>query len=69
MRLFGTSGIRGKYGETVTEGLALSVGRAMGSLLDGKIAVGMDSRTSGPSLKNALNSGLLSQGIDVYDVG
>ncbi|HPR41652.1 MAG TPA: phosphoglucosamine mutase [Candidatus Methanofastidiosa archaeon] len=69
MKLFGTSGIRGKYGETVTEGLALDVGRAMGTLLDGTIAVGMDSRTSGPSLKSALISGLLSQGIDVYDLG
>jgi len=69
MKLFGTSGIRGKYGETVTEALALDVGRAMGSLLDGAIAVGMDSRTSGPSLKNALISGIISQGNDVFDVG
>jgi len=69
MKLFGTSGIRGKYGEAVTEGLALDVGRAMGTLLDGTVVVGMDSRTSGPSLKNSLISGLLSQGNDVYDVG
>lgn len=53
----------------VTEKLALDVGKAMGTLLDGPIAVGMDSRTSGPSLKGALISGLISQGNDVYDAG
>jgi len=69
MALFGTSGIRGKYGDAVNEKLALDVGKAMGTLLDGPIAVGMDSRTSGPSLKGALISGIISQGNDVYDVG
>ncbi len=69
MKLFGTSGIRGLYGDTVTEGLALNVGKAMGALSGGTIAVGMDSRTSGPSLKSALVAGILSQGADVIDVG
>ena len=69
MKLFGTSGIRGLYGDTVTEDLALNVGKAMGSLSGGPVAVGMDSRTSGPSLKSALVSGIISQGTDVIDVG
>ena len=69
MKLFGTSGIRGLYGDTVTEELALKVGMAIGSLVDGPVAVGMDSRTSGPCLKAALVSGILSRGCDVYDVG
>jgi phosphoglucosamine mutase len=69
MKLFGTSGIRGFYGTEVNEGLALNVGRAMGTLLDGPITVGMDSRFSGEGLRYALISGIISQGNDVYDVG
>jgi len=69
MKLFGTSGIRGKYGEQVSEPLALDVGMAIGTLVDGCVAVGMDSRTSGPSLKNAVVSGIVSRGTDVLDLG
>ncbi len=69
MKLFGTSGIRGLYGQEITESLALNVGKAIGTLLDGSVAVGMDSRTSGPSLKNSLIAGIVSQGNTVYDIG
>ncbi|MHC1604803.1 MAG: phosphoglucosamine mutase [Candidatus Methanofastidiosia archaeon] len=69
MKLFGTSGIRGIYGKEVCEELFLKIGKAVGTLLDGPVVVGMDSRTSSPSLKNALISGLISQGSDVYDIG
>lgn len=69
MKLFGTSGIRGFYGTEVNEDLALNVGKAMGTLLDGPVTVGMDSRFSGEGLRHALIAGIISQGNDVYDVG
>jgi len=34
-----------------------------------KVAVGMDSRLSGPDMERALTEGLLTQGIDVFDFG
>ena len=34
-----------------------------------KVAVGMDSRLSGPDMERALSEGILSQGIDVFDFG
>ncbi|HIP75056.1 MAG TPA: phosphoglucosamine mutase [Thermococcus paralvinellae] len=69
-RYFGTSGIREVVNEKLTPELALRVGRALGTFLgDGKVVVGMDTRTSSEMLKNALISGLLSTGIDVIDIG
>jgi phosphoglucosamine mutase len=69
MRLFGTSGIRGLALTEITPDLACSVGMALGSIVSGSVAVGMDTRTTSPLLKDSLVSGLLSCGIDVYDVG
>ncbi|MBZ5516839.1 MAG: phosphoglucosamine mutase, partial [Acidobacteriia bacterium] len=69
MHLFGTSGIRGLALTEITPDLACSVGMALGSLVSGSIAVGMDTRTSSPLLKDALVSGVLSSGTDVYNVG
>lgn len=60
MSLFGTSGIRGKYGESITEQLAEEIGKAIGSYVkDNSVLVGTDPRTSGPSLKKALLSALV----------
>ncbi|WP_042699014.1 phosphoglucosamine mutase [Thermococcus sp. PK] len=69
-KYFGTSGIREVVNEKLTPDLALKVGKALGTFLgDGRVVVGMDTRTSGEMLKNALISGLLSTGIDVIDIG
>jgi phosphoglucosamine mutase len=66
--MFGTSGIRGPVGETVTADLALSVGRALGVDAD-RVVVGRDPRESGELLGDALTAGLREQGTDVVDLG
>jgi phosphomannomutase/phosphoglucomutase len=68
-RLFGTNGVRGVTGKDMTPALALSIGMALGSMRKGKIAVGMDTRTSGPALASAVKAGLLATGCDVIDCG
>jgi len=69
-KYFGTSGIREVVNEKLTPELALKVGKALGAYLgEGKVVVGMDTRTSGEMLKSALISGLLSAGINVIDIG
>jgi phosphomannomutase len=70
-KLFGTSGIRGSIIEKATSDLALGLGKAFGSFLDGKgvVGVGTDARTSREMLSSALISGVLSTGTDVIDLG
>jgi phosphoglucosamine mutase len=69
MNLFGTSGIRGIVGKEITPELALNVGMAVGSYVDGDIVVGHDSRTSSHSLHRALIAGILACGRNVWDIG
>jgi phosphoglucosamine mutase len=66
--MFGTSGIRGPVGETVTADLALGVGRALGIDTE-RVVVGRDPRESGRFLTDALSAGLRESGTDVVDVG
>ncbi|MFW5917716.1 MAG: phosphoglucosamine mutase [Halorubrum sp.] len=66
--MFGTSGIRGPVGETVSADLALSVGRALGIDAD-RVVVGRDPRESGRFLLDALTAGLRESGTDVIDLG
>lgn len=66
--MFGTSGIRGPVGETVTADLALAVGRALGIDSD-RVVVGRDPRESGEFLTDALTAGLREAGTDVVDIG
>ena len=68
MTTFGTSGIRGPVGTTVTAGLALSVGRALG-VDTGRVVVGRDPRDSGAALVDALTAGLRESGVDVVNLG
>jgi len=68
-RLFGTNGVRGIAGTEMTPGLALKIGLALGTMRPGTIAVGRDTRTSGPALVSALKAGLLAAGCDVVDCG
>ncbi|ASI99157.1 phosphoglucosamine mutase [Thermococcus celer] len=69
-KYFGTSGIREVFNEKLTPELALSVGKALGTYLDGgTVVIGKDTRTSGEVIKSAVISGLLSTGVDVIDIG
>jgi len=65
--------IRGIVNETVFEADAEAIGRSFGTLVKQKgldsVAVGMDGRKTSPMLKAALIRGLLSTGVDVYDIG
>ncbi len=68
-RLFGTNGVRGVIGRDMTPDLVQTIGKALGTLRPGCIAVGRDSRTSGDSLITAVKAGLLSTGCNVVDCG
>ena len=68
-RLFGTNGVRGVTGKDMTPELVLDIGKALGTMRKGCIAVGRDTRTSGETLVKALKSGLLATGCDVVDCG
>jgi len=67
--MFGTSGIRGRFGGTVTVELAVSVGQAL--VADGadRIVVGRDPRLTGPVLADGLAAGARAGGADVIDLG
>jgi phosphoglucosamine mutase len=67
--MFGTSGVRGPVGETVTADLALDIGRAL--VTDGAdtVVIGRDARESGEPLRRALSAGITECGGDVIDVG
>jgi phosphomannomutase len=68
--LISVSGIRGVVGRSFTSETALNYARAFGSLLKGgKVAVGRDTRITGPMFTSAVISGLLSSGCDVADIG
>ncbi|MTV27215.1 phosphoglucosamine mutase [Nitriliruptoraceae bacterium ZYF776] len=74
-RIFGTDGIRGKANVDLTPELALSLGRALGSVLhEGgsrrpTVLIGRDPRWSGEMLDSALIAGLTSAGADAVSVG
>lgn len=70
-RLFGTSGIRGTVGSKITTTLALNVGKAISTYLNGsgKVVVGYDTRTSNQMLENAICAGLMECGCDVISLG
>ncbi|MFQ5985804.1 MAG: phosphoglucosamine mutase [Thermoplasmata archaeon] len=69
-RLFGTNGIRGVVGTEMTPALARGVAQAAGTIWKGgSVAVGNDTRTSGPMLKAAVLAGLTAAGCRVSDLG
>jgi phosphoglucosamine mutase len=68
--IFGTDGVRGAAGSELTSELAMQIGRAAGSYLNGgPVLVGQDTRRSGSMLSAALQAGFHSVGIDTVDVG
>jgi phosphoglucosamine mutase len=68
---FGTDGIRGRVGSTITPALALQVGFWTGLVLptEGPVVLGSDSRSSGPMLVAALSAGLAAAGRQVWQLG
>ena len=71
--IFRAYDIRGVVGQSLDEGVARLIGQAVGSLMAEQglreIVVGRDGRLSGPSLSEALISGLRAAGRDVIDIG
>ncbi len=69
-RLFGTNGIRGVVNEELTPEFALKIGEAIGTFFkQGNILLGYDGRVSNIMLANAVTSGMVSTGCNVYDAG
>lgn len=74
--LFGTDGVRGRVGQTLTPELAYRLGRAAGTVLAADaqgdhrtVVIGRDSRLSGQMLEAALTAGLTATGMDVISCG
>mgnify|MGYP005835732037 CR=1 FL=1 len=68
MSLFGSSGIRGVVGQDFTVELAERIGEAVGSMY-GRVALGRDTRTTGPLVAQAVICGVTAAGGEVYDAG
>jgi phosphoglucosamine mutase len=72
-RLFGTDGVRGVANRDLTPELAFALGRAAVHALAAegrpRIAIGRDTRVSGPMLQAALSAGICSAGADVLRLG
>ena len=67
---FGTDGIRGVVGETLTLAMAYQIGRALKTVLMTEEAyVGTDTRLSKDSLKAALFEGAKAEGVTLLDAG
>ena len=67
---FGTDGIRGIFGQTLTTNIAKMAGNALAQVKHRpKIVIGSDTRTSSDILKCALAEGVMLGGGDVIDVG
>ena len=58
--MFGTSGIRGIYGELITETFVSKIASIFSEIEDSSIVVGRDVRESGKSLEYAISTSLLS---------
>jgi len=68
MKLFGSSGIRGKFGDLITPEFMCGVGQAVGAQY-GSVVVGWDTRTTSPLLARAALAGLASAGSNACSAG
>ncbi|MGM0372683.1 MAG: phosphoglucosamine mutase [Halobacteriota archaeon] len=70
MQVFGSSGTRGRVTEELTPEFVLRVAAAAGTVWGAdRVALGRDTRLTGPMLENAAASGLASVGADVDRLG
>jgi len=77
--MISVSGVRGLIGATLSPAVATEFGQAFGHFLNTSaaangdkkpaVAIGRDSRPSGPMVFSAVAAGLLSVGVDVIDLG
>lgn len=68
--IFKTYDIRGAYPEELTDEMAHKIGQAFTRYAKTKkIIVGRDTRLSSPSLTESLMKGIVSQGVDIIDIG
>lgn len=68
-KYFGTDGIRGVYGEVVTEELIKKVARSLCVKSQPKIMLGRDTRPSGKILADAFCEEIIKFGGEVYNLG
>jgi phosphomannomutase len=74
--IFKAYDIRGVYGSELTEAIAYKIARAYAQLIQAelpgktlRIGLGADMRLSSPSLKQAVQTGLLDEGVTIVDIG
>lgn len=71
--IFRAYDIRGVIGETLDAGVAVQVGRVLGTLAleknAGPVVVARDGRLSGPALVEGMIEGITASGCDVLDIG
>jgi len=71
--IFKAYDIRGVVGDTLTDNIVRDIGQAIGSDARDRdvetVVIGRDGRVSGPSLLDALASGLMAAGCNVIDIG
>lgn len=76
-KYFGTDGVRGPYGsDLMNEGFAFRLGaaaarfaQARGAARGSRVLIGRDTRSSGPSLENALAAGFAAEGLKPVSLG
>ncbi len=70
-KLFGTDGVRGVVGDLITPEFSLRMGHAIGAYFGkgSRLLIGRDVRLGGDMIARSLASGLLAEGIKVYDAG
>ena len=66
---FGSSGIRGKYPETVNSTIGFELGRLIPRVMGERLALGNDPRLSGPVLRSSFVSTALENGARIEDYG
>ncbi len=71
--IFKAYDIRGIVGETLTDEIVYSIGRAVASEASARsqqcVIIGRDGRLSGPAFAAALSKGIQDAGLDVIDIG
>ena len=67
--LFGINGVRGIVNVDLTSDVALRLGRAIGRYYNGSVAIASDTRATADMIRNAVISGLLAEGCNVFNLG
>jgi phosphomannomutase / phosphoglucomutase len=69
MKIFKAYDIRGIVPDELNVEIARDIGKAFGTMRNGKVYVGSDARESSPEIKKAFIEGLVSTGCHVIDIG